>query len=39
MNKKKFFIALDLGGTNIKGAVFNKNLDLIFKKKNTNSFI
>jgi len=33
MNKKEFFIALDMGGTNIKGAIFNKNLDLIFKKK------
>jgi glucokinase len=33
MIKKEFFIGIDIGGTNIKGAVFNKNFDLIFKKK------
>jgi glucokinase len=33
MSKKEFFIGVDIGGTNIKGAVFNKNFDLIFKKK------
>ena len=29
----KYYIGIDLGGTNIKGSIFNKNLDVIYEQR------
>lgn len=40
MVKNEFFIAIDIGGTNIKSAIFDKKINLIFKENiSTSLFI